>query len=179
LWLKRRWDNVVYARAQHAINADPATNCVDQAANRHENRRIFKISETQPKFADNSFRNGKFRVPIQSETRPERERNAQRDRNAGKQLCKARSYTGTRLLKVGLRFRRQSSVGSGCDVHFCLRQGQVGTISLIYSPEIQQQTGCYPSLPIYMLRDRSVFLCLPSHICQRNDHETPVKITET
>jgi hypothetical protein len=28
-------------------------------------------------------------------------------------------------------------------------QWQVGMISLIYSPEIQQQTGCYPSLPSF------------------------------
>jgi hypothetical protein len=39
------------------------------------NKAIFKITETQPNFANNSFRNGEFRVPIQGETRPERGRN--------------------------------------------------------------------------------------------------------
>jgi hypothetical protein len=38
-------------------------------------RAIFNFSETRVKNADNSFRNGKFHVPIQSETRPERGRN--------------------------------------------------------------------------------------------------------
>jgi hypothetical protein len=38
-------------------------------------KRLFVFSETQAKYARNSFRNSEFRVPLTSETRPERERN--------------------------------------------------------------------------------------------------------
>ena len=39
------------------------------------NKAIFKFSETRSVFADNSFRNGHFHVPLSSGTRPERRRN--------------------------------------------------------------------------------------------------------
>ena len=41
-------------------------------------KRVLTNSETGLKYSDNSFRNGEFRVPLTSETRPERGRNAGR-----------------------------------------------------------------------------------------------------
>ena len=56
-------------------------------------RRVLQTSETQSKYADNSFRNGEFCVPLESETRPERGRNACETGTAA--LGKTRWYTGT------------------------------------------------------------------------------------
>jgi hypothetical protein len=52
-----------------------ATNDAFHATIRHKNELIFDFSETRAKYTDNFFRNREFRVPLTSETQPERGRN--------------------------------------------------------------------------------------------------------
>ena len=60
-------------------------------------KEISKISETRVKYGDNSFRNGRFHVPLSSGTRPERGRNVS---EIGTQESSCEKPTGTTGIAV-------------------------------------------------------------------------------
>ena len=64
----------------------------------------------EAKYADNSFRNGQFHVPLASETRPERGRNATDTGLAT--LRETHWYTGTKSVESG-EWRVMSDKESG------------------------------------------------------------------
>jgi hypothetical protein len=87
---------------------------------KRSNKAIFKFSETLMKYAANSFRNGEFHVPIQSETGPERGRN-ESEIGTQESSCASPLVLSYKTDKSWFATHCQSSMGTGCGMHFCLR----------------------------------------------------------